>query len=147
MEIEQVPLNPCKFDEKFLQEFDVTQEGVIVSDMIRYNHPPVSPTDGFIHSVVSSGGRYIGTAPLPEFKSTNNNDIQFKITEKYFLNPLELYLEGVIVNPHGYQIAIDDSFHSLIEKITVYDNSGKLIEQIKDYPQITSLYFEETLSR
>jgi hypothetical protein len=56
-------------------------------------------------------------------------------------------LEGIIVNPHGYQIAIDDSFHSLIEKITVYDNSGKLIEQIKDYPQITSLYFEENLSR
>jgi hypothetical protein len=147
MDIGHENINEDDFDEKFLKEFDVTQEGVILGNMLRYNHPPINPTDGFVHSILSNGGRMISTLQTPLYKSEERTTIQFKIMEKFFLNPLELYIEGKIKNPHRYPLAVDDSFHSVIQSVIVYDNTGQVIEKIEDYPLITSLYFEEYLSK
>jgi hypothetical protein len=147
MYIDQEIVEPKTFDEEFLKEFDVSQEGVLIGNLLRYNHPPINPKDGFVHSIPSNGGKLISTLQQATFKSEESTTIQFKITEKYFLNPLELSLEGMIENPHKYPLAADDSFHSIIASIVVYDNLGKIIEEIKDYPLETSLYFEERLSK
>lgn len=147
MDIEQQDFDVSKFDEKFLKEFDVTQEGVILGNMLKYNHPPVNPSDGFVHSIPSNGGKLISTLMQPTYNSEEKTTLQFKIMEKFFLNPLELQLEGKLINPHPYPLAVDDSFHSIVLSVIVYDNTGAIIEKIEDYPTMTSLYFEENLSK
>ncbi len=69
-----------------------------------------------------------------DFKSDSNQKLQFDIgcTEN-LLERKEIFLEGEITNPHLWPIAVDNSFHSIIKKIEVYDQTGREIEVINEY--------------
>lgn len=110
-----------------LKQSEVFPEGHIQLDIIEIVVPPTNNNSEF---------------------DNLHNIIQFDIPcTKNGLDPKHLFFEGDLFNPDPFNKEVDNSFHSLIKKIIVYDGVGTEIELIDDYDSLMAIYFDMTLSR
>ena len=74
-----------------------------------------------------------------------NNEIQFEINSKEWMDPYSTHFEFRVVNRENSNLQLDNSIHSLFESVVITVN-GRETERMSNYPIMSKIYFDMNLT-